>query len=290
MVTALLLAVAAAFCFALSAALHQRAARQQQPRRALDPRLLLRLLRSRLWLSGWLPDSAGAVLQATALRFGPLALVQPVLASGLFMAVLVEAVWDRRRVRPRDLTAVTVGTVGLAVFLVVADIRAGVSDPAPSRWWGAGVLAGGVVASCVAVSHRLTGAARGAVLGVASGVAYSVTAALVKTVVGRYHGDLVTVLVDWRFLALLLTGLVGLLLNQNAFQSGRLAAPLTALTLTDPVASVWIGVTVFGETLALTGPRLVGLGLAVAAITAGIFLAGRSSEVSRPAPHRVEPS
>ncbi len=85
-------ALAGAFSFALSAALHQRAAAQQPRFAALDPRLLLRLFRNRLWLSGWIQDTAGVVFQVLALRSGALAVVQPIMASGLFMAVLIEAV------------------------------------------------------------------------------------------------------------------------------------------------------------------------------------------------------
>ncbi|GGM23811.1 DMT family transporter [Micromonospora yangpuensis] len=281
MLLAVLLSFATAFCYGLSAAVHQRAAKRERPHAALDPRLLVRLFRNRLWLSGWLPDTAGAALHATALRFGPLVLVQPVLASGLFMAILIEAVLDRRRVLRRDAMAIGVGATGLAAFLVVSDARAGVTDPSLSSWVWVGVGAGVAVAGCVLLSVRLRGAVRGAVLGVACGIAYSVAAALAKAVVGRYQGDLVPVLLDWRFAALALVALLGLLLNQNAFQSGRLAAPLTALTLTDPVVSVVVGVTAFQETVSLGGIRLVGLGVSAVAILAGIWLAGTGSRQDR---------
>ncbi|MEV6816354.1 DMT family transporter, partial [Micromonospora sp. NPDC051296] len=213
----ILAALAAALCFALSSALHQKAAKQQPQRAALDPRLILRLARSRLWLSGLIPDSAGVALQVVALRLGPLAVVQPVMASGLFMAVLIEAALIRRRVAGRDLIAVAVGVVGLTAFLVLADVRAGVRSPAPAAWTGAVVCAALIVAACVLVAHRLVDTARGAVLGAASGVAYSLAAALAKGAADRFHGNVLQTVVSWLFLALLAAAAVGLLLNQSAF-------------------------------------------------------------------------
>ena len=271
-------ALAAAFCFALSSALHQKAAKQQPQRAALDPRLLVQLARSRLWLSGWVPDFAGVALQVVALRLGPLAVVQPVMASGLFMAVLIEATLIRRRVARRDLVAVAVGVAGLAGFLVLADVQAGVSSPSAAAWTG--VVAGGalIVAICVLAAHQLAGTARGAALGVACGIAFSLAAALVKEVTGRYHGNLLETVVSWPFLGLAVTVAVGVLLNQNAFQHGRLAAPLTALTLTDPIASVVIGITAFQETLTVTPGRVIGLVLAGATVAVGVWLAGTASE------------
>ncbi len=269
------IALAAAFCFALASALHQRAAKQQPQYRVPDPRLLFRLVRSRLWLSGWIPDSAGVALQVVALRLGPLAVVQPVMASGLFMAVLIEAVMIRRRVAARDLLAVAVGVAGLSAFLVLADVRAGVDTPSPGAWIVPGNCAALVILAGVLVAYRLTGAARGALLGMASGLAFGLAAALVKDVAGRYHG--LASLVSWRVPALVVIVVVGLLLNQTAFQHGRLAAPLAALTLTDPVASVVIGVTVFQETLAVDPVRMVGLVIAGVTIAAGIWFAAGSS-------------
>ncbi|WP_433532267.1 DMT family transporter [Micromonospora sp. CA-263727] len=274
----IIVALAAALCFALSSALHQRAAKQQPQRAALDPRLILHLLRSRLWLSGWIPDSAGVALQVAALRLGPLAVVQPVMASGLFMAVLIEAALIRRRVVGRDLIAVAVGVAGLTGFLVLAEVRAGVGTPDPAAWIGPAIGATLIVAICLLTAHRLVGTARGAVLGVASGIAYSLAAALAKEVTDRYRGDLLETVLSWPALGLAVAAAVGVVLNQSAFQHGRLAAPLTALTLTDPVVSVLIGITVFQETLTATPGRVVGLALASATVAAGVWLAGTASE------------
>jgi drug/metabolite transporter (DMT)-like permease len=273
-------ALVAAACYALSTAAQYRAARQETRYRTLDPRLLLRLLHRPLWLAGWVPDLAATGLQAAALRFGPIALVQPLLASGLFLAILLEAALSRRRPRRRDLLAVALSATGLAGFLAAAQPGEGVTDPTRSAWLA--VLAGcaGVVAGCLGAARFLAGSARAALVGVAAGVLYGLTAALLKTVITALTTAPVRVFTTWQVYALILAGLAGLVLNQDAFQPGPLAAPLTALTLADPVASVAIGVTAFHERLATgTGWRSIQIAAALTMAT-GVWLASRRTPVS----------
>src|SRR5262249_46294170 len=89
----------------------------------------------------------------------------------------------------------------------------------------------------------------------------------------RLATDPLSLLGRWQLYALILIGGAGLVLNQNAFQDGPLAAPLTALTLSDPAISVLIGATAFHEEISAAGPRLVALTAAAAAMACGIWLA-----------------
>jgi len=279
---AIVVALAAAVCFAFASAVQQRAAKREKPHRTFDPRLLLRLLHRPMWLASWAPDAAGSVLQALALRFGPLSLVQPILVSGLFLAIPLEAGLDRRRPAVRDLLAVGTGAVGLAAFLAVAQPRSGVPDPSRRAWLA--VLAGSAatVAACVLVARRCPETVRGTLLGVATGVLAGLTAALVKVGITRFSEHPSGVFTDWHLYALIPVGLAALLLNQNAFQSGPLAAPLTALTLTDPVVSLAIALTAFHERLDIGGPRLAVEIAAGVAMAAGIWLTSTIHPGRRP--------
>src|ERR1700678_2482637 len=73
---AVVLALLASFCFALGSLLQQGAARQTHGR-ALRLGLLVALVRERRWLGGMARTVFSFGIQATALAFGPLALVQP---------------------------------------------------------------------------------------------------------------------------------------------------------------------------------------------------------------------
>jgi drug/metabolite transporter (DMT)-like permease len=278
---AALLALASATFYGLSSAMQQRAAKQERPRPALDPRLLGRLLRRPLWLFGWLPDAAGTGLQAIALRFGPLALVQPLLVSGLFLAIPLEAVLAHTRPHARDLIAVAIGAIGLAAFLATAQPSAGVEDPTTAAWIGVGLASSAVIAACLVAAARSPDAARGALLGAATGLLYALTASLLKPITTTLSTHPASILTDWHVYALIVVGIIGLLLNQNAFQSGPLAAPLTALTLVDPVASVFIAVTAFREKLSIEGPRLAIEIAAAVAMAVGVWLAARGRRHDR---------
>lgn len=270
---AVLLGLGSALFFAFSSALEQHAAKQEKPTRAGDPRLLIRLLHRPLWLFGSIPDGVGTILQALALRFGPLALVEPLLMSGLFMAIPLEAALERRRPHRKDLILAAVGIIGLAAFLVAANPRAGVSQPSTLAWIGVGLVAGGLIAICLLFARRAHGAHRGTLLGIATGLLYAVGAALLKTISEDLTGHPFGLLRNWHLYALIVVGIAALTLNQNAFQSGPIAAPLTAITLLDPFGGVVIGVTAFHETLS-TGPiRLVIELVAVVFMIVGIVLA-----------------
>jgi drug/metabolite transporter (DMT)-like permease len=285
LVIAILFAMGSAACIGLSSALQQRAAKQERPRRALDPRLLISLLHRPLWLFGWVPDLVGTVLQALALRFGPLTLVQPLLASGLFLAIPIEAAMARTRPHSRDLIAGGLGLVGLTAFLATVQPTAGVADPSVVAWLGVGAAAGAVVAVCLILAARTTNAARGGLLGVATGLFYALLASLLKPLTTTLTDHPAAIFGDWHLYALIPVAIGGLLLTQNAFQSGRLAAPLTALTLVDPATSVLIGVLAFEEKLSLGGWRIIPAAAGVALMVTGIWLAGTRRHLGAVAGH-----
>jgi drug/metabolite transporter (DMT)-like permease len=270
---AVVIALAAATSFALSTVLQQRAVKREKRHRTLDPRLLLRLVRRPMWLASWAPDLAGTGLQTLALRFGPLSLVQPILVGGMFLAIPLEAALDRRLPHSRDLLAVGTGAAGLAAFLVVAQPRPGVPDPSRRAWFAVLASCALTVAACVLIARVCPGTVRGTVLGVATGVVYGLTAALLKVGITGFTNHPAGVFTDWHLYALIPVGITALILEQNAYQSGPLAAPLTALTLVDPVVSIVIGLAAFHERLDTGGPRpavevVAGLTMAV-----GIWLA-----------------
>src|ERR1700730_8603898 len=88
---AFVLALAAAFMFALSNVLEQREAEQLPDDESLRAGLLVRLVRRPLWLLGFGADVSGYVCHAAALAFGSLVFVQPLLVTGLLFALLLRA-------------------------------------------------------------------------------------------------------------------------------------------------------------------------------------------------------
>ncbi|MGI5215374.1 DMT family transporter [Plantactinospora sp. CA-290183] len=273
---AILLSLAAAALFAIGSALEQTSTKQEKATRTLDPRLLLRLVRRPRWILGWFPALIGTILQALALRVGPLVLVEPLLLAGVFMAVPITAAMNRQRPHARDLLVVVLGAAGLVAFLVAAAPRAGLNQAPTAAWLP--ILAGLAAAFTLflVLAWRIEGAARGILLGAGTGLLYGVAAALVKTVTVQAGQGLGTLFTNWHLYVLLAVSLAGLVLNQNAFQSGPIAAPLTTITLLDPLTSIVLGVGVYRETLSLGGFRLVVIVLAALLMGYALWLARRT--------------
>jgi drug/metabolite transporter (DMT)-like permease len=272
----------AACAYALASILQHRAARAAAPRRGLDPRLLLQLLRNRLWLTGTAADICGIGLHTTALGLGPLALVQPVVAGGILIAVPLDCALDRRPLSRSALVGVLTGTAGLVGFVLTAAPSAGTDSPARVALAVALGCCLSAVAACLAIDRVVSRSWRGCLLGLAAGIAYAGSGSLVKVTIGLAGHGLAAVILDWPAYALAGIAVMGLVLNQNAFQSRPLQPALVSMTLATPAASAMIGVLAFGEHFTRNGAQAT---LAVAAATAiviGVLLSSRNEPDSDP--------
>src|SRR6266568_3716458 len=120
---AILLATAASVCTA-TASLCQRKGAKDNETAGFDAWLLVRLARQPAWLLGIAAMIGGFIFQITALRFGDLALVQPILAAELLFVFGYLAIAGTRRVTGRDLLAAAAMSAGIGVFLRVAVLGA----------------------------------------------------------------------------------------------------------------------------------------------------------------------
>jgi drug/metabolite transporter (DMT)-like permease len=86
-----------------------------------------------------------------------------------------------------------------------------------------------------------------------------VDASFVKQLTDTLHQHgLAGEFVHWPLYALVVTAILGAVLTQAAFDSGPLSASQPALLIVDPVASIVLGVLIFGEHVDSTGPALIG--------------------------------
>jgi drug/metabolite transporter (DMT)-like permease len=275
-------ALGAGLCYALASVLQHRVAAAQPSEMSLRPRLLLELVKRPLWLLGIALDVGAYLLEAAALAVGTIVVVQPLLVSGLLFALPLSAIGGRRRPgRPEWIAAVAV-TAGIATFVTVGAPEGG-SSHAPLWGWAIVFTAClSIAGTAIVVTRHAPPHYRALGLAFATGACYACTAALTKSVVDLLgdHG-VGGVLGAWETYALAVFSVLGLLLNQSAFQAGHLAASLPALAVTNPVLSSIIGLTLFGEELGATGPVAVGVTLAaVAVMLAGTVALARSPLVT----------
>jgi len=119
--------LASAFFYALCSVLQHRAAGQVPVRGTFSPALMLDLVRHPVWLLGTVSDGAGLSMQALALGFGPVALVQPLLVTGLLFAVVLTATLAHRRPHGSEAAGAVLCVAGVAAFLFAAQPANGVS-------------------------------------------------------------------------------------------------------------------------------------------------------------------
>jgi drug/metabolite transporter (DMT)-like permease len=277
---AVLFAVLAAASNALASVLQRRAARELPMSEAFRPTMMWDLIRRRTWLLGIGALILGFLLQAAALTFGGLALVQPLLVTELPFTMVLIAWMFHARLGPESWAAVIILSAGLAIFLVGAAPGGGRRVPDRFDWLLATVITIAVVGYLVSTAKLARGPARATLLGIASGLGFAFTATLMKDATRFLSGDAAELLVTWPLYAMVGAGLASVYLLQNALQSGTLVAVQPALNVSDPVASIAYGVALFDETIRLGGwvvPELLGIGM----IFAGSVLLAQSPPIRR---------
>jgi drug/metabolite transporter (DMT)-like permease len=270
--TAVLLALAGAAAFAVATVVQHRTASDTAA--AQRGWWLVRLARRPAWLVAQAAGGLGVVLHAAALRSGPVALVQPLLASGLVLALALGTWVDRRHPdRPRPgrgqwLAALAVA-VGLTTFLLSARPAAG-TPVAPAAGLAALAVAALVVAGVATVwTRRPERPHRALVRGAAAGVSFGVTGLLLKQLLG-------VPVPSWAAAAtageLVAVAAAGIALSQAAFAAGALVESLPVTTVLEPAVGVLLGGPLFGEALvsgsAARLGQLVGALLLVAGLVA----------------------
>ena len=257
---AVLLALAASLCTA-TASVCQRAGARCTGLAAggFDARLIVRLARQPTWLLGIAAMIGGFVFQLTALHFGELGLVQPILAAELLFVFGYLAVAGSRQPNLRDWLAVAGMSAGIGVFLRLAALA---------------------VAFGLRGRRGASRSRRAAVLGSATGISWGFMAAVIKEL-SSHLGDGISALVTtWSLYLLLAAGAATMLLAAHALAAGPLAASQPGFTIVDPLAAGLLGVFLFGEHIRTDAAALVGEALALAVVIAGAAALSRSSLIT----------
>jgi drug/metabolite transporter (DMT)-like permease len=284
MITAVCLALGAAAVNGLGELIAQRSTKQVPERPALSPRLLLDLLRRRMFLAAIGVTIAGSVLQVLALHLGALALVQPLLVLSLLFVVVIGTVTIRHHAPDLVmLVGAACCAAGTAVFMAVARPHGGVGTIGVGAALPLAVPLTVVVAGCLAAARWGPHAIRPLWLALACGTDFGVNAFLLKIVPDMLPEGFADPLRQWPLYLIVVVIPVGFLLNLNAFQAGAMLAPVLAvITVTDPLISIASGVLWLHEKIATNAPALAGEALSLAVTTVGITaLAHRAPHVVR---------
>jgi drug/metabolite transporter (DMT)-like permease len=245
-------ALGSALAAATSSVLQHRSARTAPVAGRAAGRLLGHLVTRPVWLAGLVAGAAGLVLHALALSGGRLAVVQPLLVSGMLFALPVSVVLEGRRPSPVAWLWALVLVGGLAAFLLAGRPSAG-RVAADTDVLAIATIAGSATMALIGFAgHRWSRRHAAPLLGLAAGIGYGIVAALMKQTTAVALRGLVALVTTWPVYGLAAVGAVTLAVTQLAYRAGPLAQSLPALTVVDPAASVAVGAAVFHERLAQT--------------------------------------
>jgi drug/metabolite transporter (DMT)-like permease len=268
-----ILALCAAFLFALAATLQQKGALGMGGVSLGSPRSFLRLARQTWWLLGSVALLGGYVCQAVALDHGRLAVIQPLLVTTIVFALPLGHFLTDQSVNRVEVLAAVLIVAGLTVFTVVGDAAAG-NNTAPGWQWAIAIT----VVSAVAGGLLLTGgraspASKAGLYGACAGLLFGLSAALWKPSGAILDVDgLGGMLSSWEFWIFAAAGVLAFLVQQVSLATGQLAPSVAMTAVVNPLVCIAIGTIVLDERLAPpTWHKLVayaGLGLALLAAAA----------------------
>ena len=277
---AFLLAALAAFTNAITSVLQRIGVESAPESSTLRPSLMAHALKQGIWLVGFALMLVQFGLQATALKFGQLSTVQPVLTTELLFLLLVLAVWFRYRLGAREWLGALTVVVGLGGFFLAARPHGGQVLPSNAEWLVASIVLITAIAICIVAGLRGPRWWRAAAFGAATAITAAFGAALTKAITGYISQGWSQVFTHFEPYMLGVTGLGTIFLLQNALHAGPITASRTTLVTVNPLVSIVLGVTLFGDVLR-SGVLWISLEvLALAVLGTGVVVLTRSPLVA----------
>ena len=272
-IVGLVMAALAAVLFAVGAVLQHEAAERSRTPTGLSLRMMIK---RRRWMLGQVATMSGTGSQVVALAVAPVAVVQPMLAVGLVVALGLRAIRTRQAPLKLELFGALLTTGGLAVFLVAARPAVAHQEPLPSSL---AVVAAVVLSVLLVAGATLFGhGAHGAVAcGAAAGIAAGIGAVLISVGVrSLQEGGWMHAFAGVAVWGAVIVAVVAVLGGQQAYARGALAWSLPALILLDPLAAIPAARLLLGEHLE-PGHAAVWLPAAIVA-GIGVVLLARTGE------------
>ena len=258
------------------------------------PHLIASLLADPAWLAGFALMLTGLACQVIVLTFEPVSVVQPVLASGVALVLVLSRLVLRERLGAAESWCVAAMAASVVLLALSADgTRAETGHYASAAWMAAVIVPSVLLGLLVAASPLRAGPGRhrapatGICFGLGTGLLYGVASLATKGLAGVLTGQhgiasTVTGIVTSPYLYLLAgCSAAAMLLYQTALQACRASILVPVSSVTSSVYFVLAGTWLFHEHQPAS-PVKLGLRLA------GIAMAGLVLVVlSRQAPDRV---
>ena len=277
---AFLLAALAAFTNAVTSVLQRIGVESAPESSSLRLSLISHAIRRGVWLIGFALMLVQFGLQATALKFGQLSVVQPVLTTELLFLLLILAVWFRYRLGVREWVGALLVVGGLGGFFLAAHPHGGQLLPTTKGWVVASVILIAAITGFILSALRGPRWWRAAAFGAATAFTAAYGAALTKAITSYVSLGWGHVFTHFQPYMLAVSGLGTVFLLQNALHAGPITASRTTLVTVNPLLSIVLGITLFGDVLR-SGALWVTLEIAaLAVLVLGVVVLTRSPLVA----------
>jgi drug/metabolite transporter (DMT)-like permease len=244
------LAILAAFLFAVAATFQQRGALELGISTE-GLKSFVKLAGSSWWLAGTGALLVGYVAQAIALDRGRISIVQPLLVSTVVFALPLGYFVTSQVVTMRQGIGAATVVVGLAAYALFGKPASG-NDYAPNDEWAICLVIVGAVCVVLMLGARGSGGGlrKAAFIGVVSGILFGLSACLTKPTLETLHDSGVAGVVEsWELYGLAFAGIAAFVLQQVSLAEGFLATSVATVSVANPIVSVLIGIVLFDERL-----------------------------------------
>ena len=277
---AALLAVAAALMVGIGDVLEQQSAQSVTDKPVGTLALFGQLLRDRRWWAGSLVAGAGFGLQAAALGFGSVVLVQALSVTSLLFALVINAKVNHRRITRWQWIWAVLLAAAVAVVVTVGNPQAGSPRGSFKTWAVVAAIMGPALIFCLIGARIFSSPVKALLLGLLSGSLWGLFSVLTKGVVDQLGRGIPALLRMPELYVWAVLGIAATAWEQSAFRAGPLTASLPAVTISEPIVGSVLGVTVLGETLNTNNIGLVAIGISVAVMAAATVALARSQAAS----------
>jgi drug/metabolite transporter (DMT)-like permease len=277
-----ILALCAAFLFALAATLQQKGALAMGGGGVSlgSPASFVRLARQTWWLLGSVALLGGYVCQAVALDHGKLAVIQPLLVSTIVFALPLGYFLTHQVVNRAEIAAAAFVVAGLTLFTVVGDAAAGNDTAQGWQWAITIVVLGAASGALVLVGGRAAAAQKAALYGACAGLLFGLSASLWKPSGAILDADgLGGMLSSWEFWVFAAAGVLAFLVQQVSLAAGQLAPSVAMTAVVNPLVCIAVGTLLLDERLAPpTWHKLVAYAGLVVALVAAVAITRATEE------------
>lgn len=268
--------LAAACLLGLGFVLQQHAAQRAPLADMLSFRLLLDLVRDRLWLAGIACMVAGQIFGVFALARGHVSSVEPLLATNLLFAVILARWLSGQRLGWSGWIGVALLSGGVTAFIVAAQPKGATAPVGAVRQVLVIALLLAVSLILVIIAKHLRLIKEPPLLAAAGGLLYGIQDALTRMSTSIFSaGSLLALVTSWQPYAVVALAVTGLMLVQSAFEAGPLRMSLPALTAAEPIAGIACGIGLLGDQLRVTPTALAWQVAGLIAVVIGVLLLGR---------------